>query len=45
MAGLWWKANTHPDERCRQVAALQGWVAGLLSFCATRLRRTAAAAA
>lgn len=45
MAGLWWKANTHPDERCRQVAARQGWVAGLLSFCATRLRRTAAEAA
>lgn len=45
MAQLWWKANTHPEERCRQVAARQGWVAGLLSLCATRLRRTAATAA
>jgi hypothetical protein len=37
MAGLWWKANTRPDERCRVVAERYGWLSGLFSFCASRL--------
>jgi MoaA/NifB/PqqE/SkfB family radical SAM enzyme len=42
MAGLWWKANTRPDERCREVAANNGWLSGLLSFCVSRLKASAA---
>ena len=42
MAGVWWKANTRPDERCREVAARHGWVSGLLSFCAGRLKASVA---
>jgi hypothetical protein len=42
MAGLWWKSNTRPDERCREVAARHGWLSGLLSFCASRLRASVA---
>lgn len=42
MAGLWWRSNTHPHERCRQVAAKHGWMSGLLSFCASRLLATTA---
>jgi hypothetical protein len=42
MAGLWWKANTRPEERCREVAAKNGWLSGLLSFCVSRLKASAA---
>ncbi len=37
MAGLWWKANTRPDERCRVAAERYGWLSGLFSFCVSRL--------
>jgi len=37
MAGLWWKANTRPDEPCRKLADRYGWAAGLLGLCASRL--------
>jgi hypothetical protein len=39
MAGLWWKSNTSPGERCRAVADRYGWLAGLVSFGFDRLRR------
>lgn len=42
MAGLWWMSNTRPDERCRRVAARHGWLSGLLSFCASRLKTSMA---
>ncbi|HTQ56000.1 MAG TPA: radical SAM protein [Bryobacteraceae bacterium] len=38
MAGLWWTSNTQPGDRCRRAAERYGWVAGLLSLCADRLR-------
>ena len=37
MAGLWWKSNTRPGERCREIAEKYGWASGLVSFCASRL--------
>jgi|GEM_PF-2271685 len=37
VAGLWWKSNTRPGERCRRVAQNCRWAAGLLLFCADRL--------
>jgi hypothetical protein len=42
MAGVWWKANTRPDDRCREVAARHGWLTGLLTFCAARLKASVA---
>jgi MoaA/NifB/PqqE/SkfB family radical SAM enzyme len=36
LARIWWTASTAPNERCREVAAKHGWMAGLLYFCTLR---------
>jgi MoaA/NifB/PqqE/SkfB family radical SAM enzyme len=33
---IWWRMNTAPDERCREIADRYGWVTGLLYFCTLR---------